>query len=111
MHAKRVTESTCNRRQSITISRIFCRHSVLKYCSLKGMQPSYICVDGAVRMILGAVPSARPPMCRLYIEQYSADTSTHKQDAQEALSKIIKVALDVSQLTKFTSREKPTVIT
>jgi len=72
---------------------------------------SYICVDGAVRMILGAVPSARPPMCRLYIEQYSADTSTHKQDAQEALSKIIKVALDVSQLTKFTSREKPTVIT
>ena len=49
--------------------------------------------------------------CRLYIEQFSDDTSTHKQDAQEALAKIIKVALDVSQLSKFTGREKPTVIT
>lgn len=55
--------------------------------------------------------SLEAAMCRLYIEQFSADTSTHKQDAQEALAKIIKVALDVSQLTKFTGREKPTVIT
>ena len=55
--------------------------------------------------------SMEAAMCRLYIEQFSADTSTHKQDAQEALAKIIKVALDVSQLTKFTGREKPTVIT
>ena len=50
-------------------------------------------------------------MCSLYIEQFSDDTSTHSQDAQEALAKIIKVALDVSQLSKFTGREKPTVIT
>ena len=55
--------------------------------------------------------SLEAAMCRLYIEQFSADTSKHKQDAQEALAKIIKVALDVSQLTKFTGREKPTVIT
>lgn len=55
--------------------------------------------------------SLEAAMCRLYIEQFSADTSTHKQDAQEALGKIIKVALDVSKLTKFTGREKPTVIT
>jgi phosphoglucomutase len=49
--------------------------------------------------------------CRLYIEQYSSDVSTHKMDAQEALGPIIKLALEVSQLTKFTGREKPTVIT
>ena len=62
------------------------------------MQAVYMLSQGAV-------------VCRLYIEQYSVDTSTHKQDAQEALAKIIKVALDVSQLSKFTGREKPTVIT
>lgn len=49
--------------------------------------------------------------CRLYIEQYSSDVSTHSMDAQEALAPIIKLALDVSQLTKFTGRDKPTVIT
>ncbi|BDA44970.1 Phosphoglucomutase, chloroplastic [Coccomyxa sp. Obi] len=48
---------------------------------------------------------------RLYIEQYSSDVSTHGMDAQEALAPIIKLALEVSQLTKFTGREKPTVIT
>ncbi len=49
--------------------------------------------------------------CRLYIEQYSSDVLTHSMDAQEALAPIIKLALDVSQLTKFTGRENPTVIT
>ena len=48
---------------------------------------------------------------RMYIEQYSADTSTHKQDAQEALGPIIKLALDLSQLPQLTGRDKPTVIT
>ncbi|CAK0784241.1 hypothetical protein CVIRNUC_007445 [Coccomyxa viridis] len=48
---------------------------------------------------------------RLYIEQYSADSSKHSQDAQAALAEIIKIALDISQLAKFTGREKPTVIT
>jgi phosphoglucomutase len=49
--------------------------------------------------------------CRLYIEQYSEDLSTHKLDAQEALAGIINLAKDLSQLAKFTGREKPTVIT
>ena len=48
---------------------------------------------------------------RMYIEQYSDDVSTHKEDAQAALAPIINVALDISKLTDFTGREKPTVIT
>ena len=52
-----------------------------------------------------------PEMCRLYIEQYSADKSTHKQDAQEALGPIINLALELSKLKELTGRDKPTVIT
>ena len=48
---------------------------------------------------------------RMYIEQYSDDTSKHGLDAQEALGPIIKTALEVSKLQEFTGREKPTVIT
>jgi len=48
---------------------------------------------------------------RLYIEQYTNDGSKLEQDAQVALAPIIKIALDLSQLQKFTGREKPTVIT
>ena len=49
--------------------------------------------------------------CRLYIEQYTQDHAMHKLDAQEALAGIIDLALETSQLAKFTGREKPTVIT
>lgn len=49
--------------------------------------------------------------CRMYIEQYSDDTSKHGLDAQEALGPIIKTALEVSRLQQFTGRDKPTVIT
>jgi phosphoglucomutase len=48
---------------------------------------------------------------RLYIEQYTNDKSRLKEDAQEALKDIIKVALDLSKLQEFTGRDKPTVIT
>ena len=48
---------------------------------------------------------------RMYIEQYSDDVSKHKEDAQAALAAIISVALDISKLTEFTGRDKPTVIT
>lgn len=47
----------------------------------------------------------------MYIEQYSADTSKHGLDAQDALAPIIKIALELSKLKEFTGREKPTVIT
>ncbi|GAX78807.1 hypothetical protein CEUSTIGMA_g6244.t1 [Chlamydomonas eustigma] len=48
---------------------------------------------------------------RMYIEQYSNDPTQYEKDAQEALAPIIKVALELSQLEKFTGRERPTVIT
>jgi len=48
---------------------------------------------------------------RMYIEQFEADKAKHGMDAQEALSTIIKVALDFSKLKEFTGRDAPTVIT
>lgn len=57
------------------------------------------------------VPTTRSLCCRMYIEQYTSDTSKQKQDAQEALGPIIKLALELSQLQQITGRDKPTVIT
>jgi len=48
---------------------------------------------------------------RMYIEQYEADPAKQGADAQDALAALIKVALETSQLEKFTGRSEPTVIT
>jgi phosphoglucomutase len=48
---------------------------------------------------------------RMYVEQYTNDPSKYDVDAQEALKDIIAVALELSQLQKFTGRDKPSVIT
>lgn len=48
---------------------------------------------------------------RLYLESYDADTANHHLDAQEALAKMIAIAMDISQLKEKTGREAPTVIT
>jgi len=48
---------------------------------------------------------------RVYLEAYEADTSRHHLDAQVALSELIQIALQVSQLKSRTGREQPTVIT
>jgi len=48
---------------------------------------------------------------RLYVEKYSKDESEYDGDTQEGLKPLIEVALSLSQLAQFTSREKPTVIT
>ncbi len=48
---------------------------------------------------------------RMYVEQYTNDASKYDTDAQDALADIIAVALELSQLKKFTGREKPSVIT
>ncbi|BBJ00561.1 alpha-D-glucose phosphate-specific phosphoglucomutase [Ferrigenium kumadai] len=48
---------------------------------------------------------------RLYLESYEPDVSKHHLDAQEALSTLIGIALDVSELRACTGRDKPTVIT
>jgi phosphoglucomutase len=48
---------------------------------------------------------------RIYLEAYEPDTSQHHLDAQVALSEMIEIAMDVSQLKQKTGRDTPTVIT
>jgi len=48
---------------------------------------------------------------RVYIDQYEPDPSRHHIETQDALKELIAIALDISQLQRFTGREKPTVIT
>lgn len=48
---------------------------------------------------------------RMYIDSYEADPETVKKDAASVLKPLIQVALELSQLPKFTGRDAPTVIT
>jgi phosphoglucomutase len=50
----------------------------------------------------------------MYIERYLAADSDEKElkrDAQDGLKGLIEVALELSELTEFLGRDKPTVIT
>jgi len=48
---------------------------------------------------------------RVYIDKYEPDIKLHNKESQEALKDLIEVALEISQLEKFTGRKEPTVIT
>lgn len=48
---------------------------------------------------------------RIYLEAYEPDVTQHHLDAQEALSELIAIALELSDLRGLTGREMPTVIT
>jgi phosphoglucomutase len=48
---------------------------------------------------------------RVYLDKYDATVANLEKDTQEHLKDLIQVALEISQLQKFTGREKPTVIT
>jgi phosphoglucomutase len=48
---------------------------------------------------------------RIYLEAYDAEVSHHRQDAQFALSELIQIALQLSELGKRSGRTEPTVIT
>ncbi len=48
---------------------------------------------------------------RIYLEAFDSDTKNHHLDAQVALSEMIKIALQISQLVEKTGRVAPTVIT
>ena len=48
---------------------------------------------------------------RIYLEAYEPDVKQHHLDAQVALAEMIKIALQISELTKRTGRDTPTVIT
>ena len=48
---------------------------------------------------------------RIYLEAYEPDVAKHHLDAQTALSELISIALQISELRARTGREQPTVIT
>jgi phosphoglucomutase len=48
---------------------------------------------------------------RIYLEAFEPEVARHHLDAQQALAKLIDIALQVSELRKRTGRDKPTVIT
>jgi phosphoglucomutase len=48
---------------------------------------------------------------RIYLEAYEPDVAKHKLDAQVALSELIGIALQLTELRSRTGREAPTVIT
>jgi phosphoglucomutase len=48
---------------------------------------------------------------RIYLEAFEPDPARQKVDAQQALSGLIAIAGELSQLKQRTGREKPTVIT
>lgn len=48
---------------------------------------------------------------RIYLEAYEPDVSKHHLDAQEALSELIDIALQLTELKARTGRDNPTVIT
>jgi len=48
---------------------------------------------------------------RIYYESYETDTANMGQETQSALSELIELSLQVSQLKKLTGRTEPTVIT
>jgi len=48
---------------------------------------------------------------RLYLESFEPDATQHHLDAQTALSDLIDIAMQLSQLRELTGRKEPTVIT
>jgi len=48
---------------------------------------------------------------RIYLEAYEADPSKQGEDAQQALSGLIRAALNISSIIGLTGRDAPTVIT
>jgi phosphoglucomutase len=77
----------------------------------KGQGLRFIFTDGSRIIFRLSGTGSSGATIRLYIEQYTDDKARLKEDAQKALADIIKVALDLSQLQKYTGRNKPTVIT
>lgn len=48
---------------------------------------------------------------RIYLERFEKDAGKHDQDAQEALSDLIELSEQFSEIKKRTGRDQPTVIT
>ncbi|KAG9290998.1 hypothetical protein G9A89_012870 [Geosiphon pyriformis] len=70
-----------------------------------------IFTDGSRIVIRLSGTGSQGATIRLYVEKYSQDPLEYESDTQKALKPLIDVALEISQLIRFTGREAPTVIT
>lgn len=67
--------------------------------------------DGSRIIIRLSGTGSQGATVRLYVEKYSNDTSEYTKETQSALKPLIDVALELSELEKYTGRNTPTVIT
>ncbi|KAG1147016.1 hypothetical protein G6F37_003721 [Rhizopus arrhizus] len=67
--------------------------------------------DGSRIVIRLSGTGSQGATVRLYVEKYSNDSSEYTKDTQAALKPLIDVALELSQLERYTGRKEPTVIT
>ncbi|KAL0082851.1 hypothetical protein J3Q64DRAFT_1642221 [Phycomyces blakesleeanus] len=67
--------------------------------------------DGSRIVIRLSGTGSQGATVRLYVEKYSNNPEEYPLETQKALQPLIDVALEISQLVKYTGREEPTVIT
>ncbi|GAA5812723.1 hypothetical protein MFLAVUS_006181 [Mucor flavus] len=67
--------------------------------------------DGSRIVIRLSGTGSQGATVRLYVEKYSNDTTEYTNETQTALKPLIDVALELSELEKYTGRNTPTVIT
>ncbi|KAF8923267.1 hypothetical protein EDD21DRAFT_448325 [Dissophora ornata] len=67
--------------------------------------------DGSRLIIRLSGTGSHGATVRLYVEKYESNPSKYQDKTQNALRPLIDVALQLSQLTEFTGRKEPTVIT
>ncbi|KAF9192886.1 Phosphoglucomutase-2 [Haplosporangium sp. Z 767] len=67
--------------------------------------------DGSRLIIRLSGTGSHGATVRLYVEKYESNPSKYQDKTQDALRPLIEVALELSQLTEFTGRKEPTVIT
>ncbi|KAF9430981.1 Phosphoglucomutase-2 [Podila epigama] len=67
--------------------------------------------DGSRLIIRLSGTGSQGATVRLYVEKYESHPAKFEIETQDALGPLIQVALELSQLTQFTGRMEPTVIT
>ncbi|KAI9027353.1 hypothetical protein CLU79DRAFT_741501 [Phycomyces nitens] len=67
--------------------------------------------DGSRIVIRLSGTGSQGATVRLYVEKYSSNPEEYPLETQKALQPLIDVALEISQLVKYTGRNEPTVIT
>lgn len=71
----------------------------------------YLFEDGSRLVFRLSGTGSEGATIRLYIEQFAQDPAKTGRESQEALSPLVKVALELSKMEQFTGRSSPTVIT